>query len=181
MARVSTSRSRRSTMMEVVRLWMLLLLLVERRALALTGCVLFLLSTFQQRWLSTGEYHESGPIMVSSQSCMVHVDARRISFSLFRSNSSYLLLLAFLLTVHPPRTRFLMHSCCTVMLSLTSRTDLTHHAWLKNYGAHCQCLCPKTFTLHREMSYVTPQLMTPSTGRVLPSASTNPAEIYGHS
>ena len=61
-------------------------------------------------------------------------------------------------------TFFLMHSCCTVILSLTSRTDLTHHAWLKNRGAHCLCLCPKTFTLHRAMSYVTPHLMTPSTG-----------------
>ena len=38
---------------------------------------------------------------------------------------------------------FLMHSCCTVILSLTSRTDLTHHAWLKNHGAQCSCLAPK--------------------------------------
>ena len=28
------------------------------------------------------------------------------------------------------------HSC-TVILSLTSRTDLTYHAWLQNHGAHC--------------------------------------------
>ena len=32
---------------------------------------------------------------------------------------------------------FLMHSRCAVILSLTLRTDLTHHAWLKNHGPHC--------------------------------------------
>ena len=32
---------------------------------------------------------------------------------------------------------FLMHGCGAVILSLTSRTNLTHHAWLKNHGAHC--------------------------------------------
>ena len=31
----------------------------------------------------------------------------------------------------------LMHSCCTVILSLTSRIHLAHHAWPKNHGAHC--------------------------------------------
>ena len=60
---------------------------------------------------------------------------------------------------------FLMHSCCTVILSLVSRTDVTHHAWLKNHGAHCvSVFAPRTFTLHRAMSHVTPHLMTPSTG-----------------
>ena len=38
---------------------------------------------------------------------------------------------------------FLMHSCCAVILSLTSRTNFTHHAWLKNHAAHCQCLSTK--------------------------------------
>ena len=62
-------------MMEVVRLWMSHPLVMERRALALTGCVLFLLSSFQQRWLSTGRYDESGPIMVSSP--VLHGTRRR--------------------------------------------------------------------------------------------------------
>ena len=79
-----------------------------------------------------------------------------------------------------------MHSCCTVILSLTSRTELTHHAWLKNHGTRCQCICPRTFTLHRAMSCVTPHLMTPSTGTpsslvLNSSTSTNPAGIHGHS
>ena len=57
-------------------------------------------------------------------------------------------------SVHLPRTRVshaqfvsvLVPACCrscTVIVSLTSRTDLTHHAWLKTHGAHCWCLCPK--------------------------------------
>ena len=37
---------------------------------------------------------------------------------------------------------FLMHSC-TVILSLISRSNLSHHAWLKSYGANCQCLATK--------------------------------------
>ena len=57
---------------------------------------------------------------------------------------------------------FLMHSRCAVILSLTSRTDLTHHAWLENHGAHCaQALLPHVYFFHL-------------------SASTNPAEIYCH-
>ena len=61
---------------------------------------------------------------------------------------------------------FLMRSCCTVVLSLTSRTDLTHHAWLKAQESRSTLFvsCTKTVTLHRAMSYVTPHLMTSSTG-----------------
>ena len=44
---------------------------------------------------------------------------------------------------HTVHTFFLMRSCCTVILSLTSRTNLTHHAWLKNHGAHCWCFSTK--------------------------------------
>ena len=62
-------------MMEVVRLWMSHSLVMERRALAMTGCALFLLSSFQQRWLSTGRYDDSGPIMVSSP--VLHGTRRR--------------------------------------------------------------------------------------------------------
>ena len=39
-----------------------------------------------------------------------------------------------------------MHSRCTVIASLTSRTDLAHHAWLKNHGAHCLCLSQNSHT-----------------------------------
>ena len=34
----------------------------------------------------------------------------------------------------------------------------------QDHGAHCWCLAPKTITLHRALSYVTPHLITPSTG-----------------
>ena len=44
-----------------------------------------------------------------------------------------------------------------------SRTDPTHSRGSRNQGAHCLCLAPKTVTLHRAMSYVTPHLTTPST------------------
>ena len=39
--------------------------------------------------------------------------------------------------------------------------DMESHA---KKCAHCQCHCPKTFTLYRAVSYVTPHLTTPSTG-----------------
>ena len=48
---------------------------------------------------------------------------------------------------------FLMHSCGAVILSLTSRTDLTRHAWLHK----------NIHTPSRNVD-VTPHLMTPSTG-----------------
>ena len=44
-----------------------------------------------------------------------------------------------------------------------SRTDPTHHAWLKDSRSTLFVSCPKTVTLHRAMSYVTPHLTTPST------------------
>ena len=67
---------------------------------------------------------------------------------------------------------FLMYRCCAVILSLTSRTDVPHHAWLKNHGAHCLCLS-QTFTHHHTVSYVTPHLKTPSTG--IPSSHVSPS------
>ena len=81
---------------------------------------------------------------------------------------------------------FLMHSCCTVIFSLTSRTDLTHHAWLENYGAHCLCLSPKHshFIAQCRTSHLTwwhrARALLPRMFYILLSASTNSAEIYGH-
>ena len=77
-------------------------------------------------------------------------------------------------------TFFLMHSCCTVILSLTPRTDLTHRSRTTEY-----IVSVLLQNIHTSSRNVTPHLMTP---RALPphmshihlSASTNPAEIYGH-
>ena len=86
----------------------------------------------------------------------------------------------------PTAYTFLMHSYCTVILSLTSRTDLTHHAWLKNHGAHCQCLSPKRshFFAQSRTSRITwwhrTRVLLLYMSCILLSAST-PAEIYSHS
>ena len=44
-----------------------------------------------------------------------------------------------------------------------SRTDPRAPHGSRNHGAHCLMSCPKTFTLHRAMSLVTPHLTTPRT------------------
>ena len=82
---------------------------------------------------------------------------------------------------------FHMHSCCTVILPQTSRTNFTHHAWLKNHGEHCQCLptkhshsiaqCRKS----RCTWWHQARALLPHLSWILPSAGTNPAEIFGHS
>ena len=42
----------------------------------------------------------------------------------------------------------LMPSCCPVILSLTSRTDLTHHAWLQTRESRCTLLVSLPQNIH---------------------------------
>ena len=90
----------------------------------------------------------------------------------------------------PTTHTFFSRTVCAVILSLTSR----NHARLKAQESRSTLLvsCPKTVTLHRAMSYVTPHLVTQSTGTpsFSPTQSSSHAstslraqtlrEIYGH-
>ena len=86
--------------------------------------------------------------------------------------------------LHLACTRF----SCTVVLQPSCHWlhSLTSHITRgSRITEHIVSVFPETFKFHHGMSYVTPHLMTLSTGThlfwTLPSPSTNPAEIYGHS